>query len=425
MNSQLARAWLLLGLTGGCGAGIAPAFDPHFPDNEQAQAERLEARLAQPPADRADEPALLLATTYGEPSELIAYDLAARSLRFRVALRADSRPELLCDLIVTTARGRLIALDAASGARRFDVPLEGCGYLGAARVGDRLFFTCKREANADREALGELHALDARNGNERFVREGLGALGRPLGAGGLLFVPWQRHSLAVLDPEQRTTRSRGCASATTSWIGRFGIAAACCSARSAPTCSGLRASSPPRCRGSAWSTPCSCLAGRACSRAASSPRPGRAARADGSRCTPSPKRSTDAPRLAHDRFYAVFYRYVFAYDAAGQLVWARPLASDVISARASSAGLFAATERGDVLLLSRADGRELAVAQLSGTLASARFAGGAPPDAEGRRSERARVAARTDRNRARRRQPARARARLRGASARRALRARR
>lgn len=375
MSVRLAWAWLALAT--GC-ASVSPAFDPHFPDNEQAQAARLKARLAEASAG-AEEPALLVATTYGERPELLAYDLSAGKLRFKTPLRAEARPELHADLIVTTAQGRLIALDAASGTQRFDAELDGCGFLGAARVGERLFFTCRREATAKREAIGELHALDARSGSERFVREARGVIGRPLAAFGLLFVPWQRHSLAVIDPGsgaeiarlrirddvvdwalrdrgavlfgQERVHALGAQSALESVLaGRLLIDTSKLPGRPSLSPSSFEAESGAR-----------SARGRVALYA-------------------EPETEAGAPRLAHDRFYTVFYRYVFAYDAAGALVWARTLPSDVISARAASAGLFAATERGELMLLSRADGGVATLAQLGLPLSAARFAGGTPPE---------------------------------------------
>ncbi|HMI90050.1 MAG TPA: hypothetical protein VK509_01750, partial [Polyangiales bacterium] len=141
--------WLAC-VAGGC-AGLAPAFDPRFGDNDDERSARVLKRIAQPGDAPASELGVV-ATTDGPVQELIAADLA-RGVRFRSKVGgADSRPELLGDLVLVSAEGELRAFDARDGHARWSRPLEGCArYFGAARDGDVIAFAC--EAPASEQAL--------------------------------------------------------------------------------------------------------------------------------------------------------------------------------------------------------------------------------------------------------------------------------
>ena len=98
----------------------------------------------------------------------------------------------------------------------------------------------------------------------------------------------------------------------------------------------------------------------------------------------------DALRIAHDRYYFVFYRYVFAYDASGTPALEQACSRTTRSrARRCAAGLALALENGELLLLSRGQRRgRRAPQQVGASLGAAssaasrdRCAGAQPPAA--------------------------------------------
>src|SRR4051812_32189553 len=99
----------------GCGAALAPAFDASFPDNDAQRSAAVVARLASGSAPAEASESLLVATTYGGDPEVLVYDVELQRVRWRVALHADTRPELLGDLVVTSAGGDLIGLERSDG----------------------------------------------------------------------------------------------------------------------------------------------------------------------------------------------------------------------------------------------------------------------------------------------------------------------
>ncbi len=366
-----AAAALALG-AGGCAGALAPAFDSRFADNEAARTEALLQRL--PPARaRAHAGSLLVAASFGDQPALIAYDLGTGSLRWRVAVRADSRPELLGDLVLTTSGGRLLAFDARSGRARFSAATGACTYLGAARDTERVFFTCQAGAIDPRAPPNaRLTALDARSGRVLWRREASGALGRPAAAFGLVFVPWQRQNLSVLDArsgrELQRLRSRD---DVIDWV-RADEGGVFFGERSIYRL-GAHGYWGRRQDASFIRLPDAALPGDpAAMPSAFWPQPGgRSARGRIALYLQPEAVGPDGLRIARDRYYFVFYRYVFAFDAGGALRWARVLPRDSIAGQAVPAGLSLVLEDGSFELLAGEDGAARLKRALDVELASA------------------------------------------------------
>jgi hypothetical protein len=352
----------------GCGQSLAPAFDARFPDDEPARIDAVRARLAAAAAGSERDPALLLASTHAPEPELLAYDLSAAALRWRIPFRSDSRAELLGDLVLGSAGGRLVAFDANTGRPRFSAALAECAYGGAARAGARLFVVCLGETPQGGEAHGRVLALDATSGRTLWERRTGGALGRPAAGGGLLFVPFRKQNLVVLDAERGTEIARvRIRDDVVDWVmitgGRvlFGhnrvhvigpdgedetVGRAAIDTRALP-------GSPPL-----WPS-------------GFEPHP--AARSARGRVALylTPELVDGVVRPSHDRYYAVFYRYVFAYDTSGELRWAHMLPHDAIAGHALASGLALVTDPGAVWLLPRDGGTPQLRAELGLPLASA------------------------------------------------------
>jgi len=360
----------------GC-AGLAPAFDPRFGDNDDARSARVLERIAQG-GDTAASELRVVATTDAPAQELISADLA-QGIRFRSKVSADSRPELLGDLVLVSTGGELRAFDARDGHARWSRPLEGCArYLGAARDGDVIAFAC--EAPAGEKALAGaapsvLRAIAAGSGRLVWERETPDALGRPASSHGLLLVPWQRQGLALLDArdgvELARLRSRD---DVIDWV-RAEPGYAWFGHRQAYLI-GPRGYSGSRKDAFALGVAAETLPGRpALVESAFSALPGKRSAHGRVALHVAPELAGDRLVARDGRVYFTFYRYVFAYDAAGALLWSRTLAQDAISARAIDGGLALVTATGDLLLLAAGDGSEQGRRALGVQLAAATIYG--------------------------------------------------
>jgi hypothetical protein len=365
----------------GCGAAIAPAFDARFEDNDAAGVAAIAAELARAQAQPAAAPSLpnlLVATTHGADPSLIAYDLAQARVAWRVAVAAETRPELLGDLVVTTRAGKLLGFDAATGQLRVQADLDGCSYLGAANDAGRIFVACQ-PSGAQHDA--RLIAFDERSGHRLWQRTAHGEIGRPAARAGIVLVPWQRQSLALLDARSGRERARlRTHDDVIDWV----------RADRGGTFFGHRAlyrlsadsAHVSRADAGRASVPSERLPGEPSAQASAfSPEP--AARSARGRIAlylePEAVGATGV-QLARDRYYFVFYRYVFAFDASGALRFCRVLAHDVIAGQPVAAGLVLVQDSGDALLLAAQDGSERMHVAIGAALASATLRAGFDAD---------------------------------------------
>jgi hypothetical protein len=365
----------------GCGSQLAPAFDPRFPDADAASTRAIATRLRAPQAgDGSPGESSLVASTQGSPAELVLYDLARGRLRWRVPLAATSRPELLGDLVLVASTGSLIGLEAQTGRERFRFARGDCNYLGAAREGQRIYFTCiDAPALAGQGVGARLIALDAGSGNELWQRHAAGALGRPAARAGLVLVPWQHQNLTVVDGnsghELARLRARD---DVIEWV-QTGAAGVLFGHRRIYRL-GPDGYGGGREQQSGLSLASETLPGQPTPvSSAYLPEPGsRSARGRiALHFAPEPAGEAGA-RVAGDRYYFVFYRYVFAYDASSRLMWTRLLPSDAIAGRAVPSGLVSVLEDGRVQLLGRDDGEPAAQLSVGASLAAASVLGDGP-----------------------------------------------
>jgi outer membrane protein assembly factor BamB len=355
---------------------MTPAFDPRFPDNEPDSAARALSRLRS--SATAAEAPLLVGVTAGEAQALVAVDLATGSERFRVRVRPRTRPEVRGDLVVTVVGTELVAFDAESGRQRFATPLPAPGYLGAAHADGALVFAVAGERFEGPERGPRIVAVDDRNGRVLWERAAPGAVGRPAAHGSLLAVPLQRQSVALLDADSGRELARlRSTDAVIEWAQlRRGALIVGNRDAFAPRADydGTQASAPP------LRLPLSGLAAEPPLRSSAfQPVPPASGVAGRVGLHAELLQEGRATRLAHDRAYLIFYRHVFAYDATGELRWARALPADTVAARVQPSGLLVADVRGDVRLLHAQSGATRLELPLGVRLQSAQLAGAPLP----------------------------------------------
>lgn len=199
--------FLLLALAAACGG--SDAFKLTASDNNPERLDAAFARMGAPrtgPMNASGRPmAYLVARRTRVGGELVAFDLEGKKEIWRVAAEVSSKVVVGADFIAHTERDReLVARDPASGRMLWRSRL-GARFIGAAADGERLFYT------AGGDSRWVLTALDGRTGDELWTADSPGALGAPAARGGLVFSPFVKQWLAILDARtgDALTRIRG------------------------------------------------------------------------------------------------------------------------------------------------------------------------------------------------------------------------
>lgn len=386
---------LAAGAIAGCGAQYRSAFSYHFADNEAGDLAEVLERL--PEASHDDRPVnslgqpIAVATTHsddGSGRRIVAFRVDSGQELWSAALDAATRPEILGDVVLSTTREAIVAYDLSSGRELWRTRLPDLAYVGAARDGGHIYWAATVGALGGARRVGHVVGVDARSGGELWRHEVEGVFGRPAAAGGMVFVPWERQNIAVLDGESGVERARlRSTDDVVSWAfdhptgvyyGGRGIYRL-----THHSASGTRAESThirpslgelPRQPESIW--PDGFL-----------PQPGTRSARGRIRVyfNPAPAADDRSIHIEGETYYFAYYRYVFAFDLEGGLRWARILEQDVINAEAMPHGLLTVGEQGHMRLLDRDTGgdrwsHDLAMQIASVELDAAGFdpAGGSP-----------------------------------------------
>ncbi|MBO6938641.1 MAG: PQQ-binding-like beta-propeller repeat protein [Deltaproteobacteria bacterium] len=359
-------------LTVGCVSNVpTDAFSYQFPDNVQ---EDLAPIVAAQPAPAADsitnaigEPLAVVTTHPTEATEegpatqaeLACLNLVSGEVLWRKPFEAMTRPEILGDVVVTSIRGSVVVLDLRSGDELWREELDDLAYVGASRSGNTLVWVASVGVAGGANRKGRLAAVDARSGRELWEHRIEGVLGHPQLRGGYIFVPWDRQNIAILKLQDgievarlRTTDD------VIGWVraepqgvfyGYRGIYKF--NERSA---SGTKEGSTYRLAPLA-EAPREPLV----QDDGYYPTPGTRSARGRIRVYYEPEPSTDTETIPveGDRFYFVYFRYVFAFDGEENLSWARVLPRDIVRAHALTNGVLTIAEDGNARLLGHDDGK--------------------------------------------------------------------
>jgi outer membrane protein assembly factor BamB len=199
-------AALLLVVAAACGG--SQAFKLTADDNNADKLEAAFARLGAPrsgPMNAGGRPLAYLVMGGQGATQLVAFDLSAKRELWRVPAQVTSKVVVGADFVAhAEGQGQLVARDPASGAVLWRQRLAG-RLVGAAADGGRLFYTT---GGGSRWVLT---AVAGRSGDELWTAESPGALGAPAARGGLVFSPFVKQWLAILDARtgEPLTRIRG------------------------------------------------------------------------------------------------------------------------------------------------------------------------------------------------------------------------
>jgi outer membrane protein assembly factor BamB len=201
---------LLVALAAGCGGSSTLRLSSDD-NNPQVLAEAMamaEAPTPGRPTNALGKPLVFLVAS-GAPKDLIAYDLASKSELWRVQADVESKVLVGSDFIAhLEGKSELVGRDLASGRELWRRSLGNNQFLGGAADRSRVFFTVVDRSGKDRWILS---GLDGKSGRHLWSIDAVGPLGIPAARGGLVFSPFFRQWVAILDARtgRQLTRIRG------------------------------------------------------------------------------------------------------------------------------------------------------------------------------------------------------------------------
>lgn len=330
---------------GGAGQGLAH----NFPDNDPAMLRAVLSRLqASAPRRESD----VVVGSSADPMRLWAWDPESGTKRWEHTAQLTSTPHVAGAHVVSHEAGHIVVrrLRDGSVATRFED--RSLALVGADGEGDITAIALSTGG-----AVGARSRLVVLHGDSiAWHHEMEQAMGRPGVRGGMVFVPWARQNLSVLEGDDghelarvRVTRGvigHAITDRSGVFFGQRGIALL--------SESSLGEAAP------LFEPPHGELPAQAeMLRDAYSPPPSPSSASHRARLVWRGVAGSDGTMaLEHDVLFFVFYRLVFALDAhADRVRWVAQLPNDVVGARVENAGLVTLDDQGQLVVLSPSDGR--------------------------------------------------------------------
>jgi outer membrane protein assembly factor BamB len=213
----IAGGYLLAVLIAAAGCGGSGTFALSSEDNNPQRLQEAFALVKAPkagtPKNATGKAMVFLATgankKANKPKQLVAYDLVGKSESWRVLADVNSKVAVGNKFVAFRAGERhLIGLDVATGKQLWKKDI-GKGFLGAAADSDRVFYVVISRSGS--KPVWSLVALSGTSGTELWRADAPGQLGVPAARGGLVFSPFLKQWMAVLDAAtgEQITRIRG------------------------------------------------------------------------------------------------------------------------------------------------------------------------------------------------------------------------
>lgn len=203
-------AWLGTGCAGTASVGLLS--DDNNPERLAEALALYQPPTANQPRNATGKPLAFLVTRATKrdqaPQALIAYDLSAKAELWRVDTEVTSRVLVSRDFVAhRDGAGKLVARAVASGAVMWS--LDVGEFLGATVDTERLYYVTKDTSGE--KPLWWLIAVDGASGTEIWRKSAPGTLGAPAAQGGLVFSPFLKQWLRIIDAKtgEQLTRIRG------------------------------------------------------------------------------------------------------------------------------------------------------------------------------------------------------------------------
>lgn len=379
-----------LALALACGSS-GTTLHTSFPDNRPEHISALLERLPEPadprePANGTGSP-LVAVELQGEPSGLAVFDPSGGQQRWRRELPVSSGITIGGPVVIVRSEQAVLGLSVETGETLWQHRGGSYDYMGAAVEGDLAvlsYSTAGDRASSFRE--GKVVALDAGSGRVRWTLGPVQAqLGGPAISGGVVFVPWDRHSISALDGGSGEEIARLLSRDDVYSFVEAGPAGVFYGASAAYRLS-ERSATGSRDESLVYEP----LVGNAPSNATFGPdsflgsEGGRTARNKIRFLWRGAAGDGGEVQLVDDRLYFLYYRIVFAFDApTGEVRWARSIERDAEAAAVVPGGLVLLDGRGDLIALDAGTGAAVHRASLGSDVAAAAFDLGELPRGDG------------------------------------------
>ncbi len=157
------------------------------------------------PINTAKQPRVFVLTAGNGPTKtIIAYDLASGNVMWKADADVGSRISVGGDFVIALEGKQLVARDQSNGQPKWRSAVPGT-FIGAAADQSRAYMVYKAGTT------WWLVAYDGGSGKELWKADGSGELGGPSAQGGLVYVPFLRQWLSIVDGKtgEQLTRLRG------------------------------------------------------------------------------------------------------------------------------------------------------------------------------------------------------------------------
>jgi outer membrane protein assembly factor BamB len=183
------------------------SFGNLFADNQEADVAKAVGRLPAPapasaPQNKLGRP-LVAGLLYGTPGVFV-YDLSTGAMLWRKEMSVTSRPVLTDRAVLVQSGTSVVSLKLENGEEMWDVDTEGMSFFGAAFDDTYAYLTLGVSVTR----VGRLVSVNADSGWTNWKIQTTKLFGRPAAVGGLVFVPWERQSITVLDRESQEEIAR-------------------------------------------------------------------------------------------------------------------------------------------------------------------------------------------------------------------------
>lgn len=201
-------ASLCVALTAGCGPKTVFGLTSDD-NNSDALGKALAGRQlpAAPKVKNSTGKPLVLAVASGNPKKLVAWDADAGKALWTVDADVQSRVAVAGDLVVAREGKSVVVRNIADGKQRGSISVGG-ELVGATTDGNQVYVTWQSQGST--KPVWTLAAYSP-DGSQRWKNDAPGALGAPSAQGGLVFSPFLKQWLSVLDARSgaQLTRIRG------------------------------------------------------------------------------------------------------------------------------------------------------------------------------------------------------------------------
>jgi hypothetical protein len=207
-HAVAATLFLVLALAAGCGPKTVFGLTSDD-NNADALGKALAVRQlpAAPKVKNATGKPLVLAVASGNPKKLVAWDADAGKALWTVDADVQSRVAVAGDLVVAREGKKVVVRNIADGKQRGSISVGG-DLVGATTDGNQVYVTWQSQGST--KPVWTLAAFSP-DGSERWRNDAPGALGAPSAQGGLVYSPFLKQWLSVLDAKSgaQLTRIRG------------------------------------------------------------------------------------------------------------------------------------------------------------------------------------------------------------------------